>query len=68
MDRRSLLLAGGAMLAFPGLSRGDSALPNAPIRVVVPYAAGGSTDITGRLVAKELSQLTGRNFFVRFQK
>lgn len=64
MDRRSLLLAGGAMLAFPNISRAESALPSTPIRVVVPYAAGGSTDITGRLIAKELSQILGRNFFV----
>lgn len=64
MDRRSLLLAGGAMLAFPNISRGESALPSAPIRVIVPYAAGGSTDITARLIAKELSQILGRNFFV----
>lgn len=64
MDRRSLLLAGGAMLAFPHISRAESALPNTPIRVIVPYAPGGSTDITGRLVAQELSQLLGRNFFV----
>lgn len=63
IDRRSVLLA-GAMLAVPNIARGQSALPNAPIRVIVPYAAGGTTDITGRMVAQELSQLLNRNFFV----
>lgn len=64
INRRTLLLAGGATLALPTIARGQSTLPNSPIRVVVPYAAGGTTDITGRMVAQELSQLLNRNFFV----
>lgn len=64
VNRRSFLLAASAMIAAPAIARADSALPNAPIRVVVPYAAGGSSDIAGRLVAQEFSQLLNRNFFV----
>lgn len=41
-------------LAFSGAALAQ-AYPNKPIRLIIPYAVGGSTDITGRLVAKSLS-------------
>ena len=38
--------------------------PSRPVRVVVPFAAGAGTDLLGRLVAGELSQRLGQQFFV----
>ena len=38
--------------------------PNRTIRIIVPYAAGGSIDLTGRVVAKHLQDLVGQSVIV----
>jgi tripartite-type tricarboxylate transporter receptor subunit TctC len=38
--------------------------PVRPVRVVIPFAAGAGTDLTGRMVAQELSKRLGQQFFV----
>ncbi|WP_043838052.1 Bug family tripartite tricarboxylate transporter substrate binding protein [Muricoccus aerilatus] len=55
MRRRSLLsaLAAGGLVARP--ARAQERFPNRPLRVVVPFAAGGSTDILARLCAQMLT-------------
>ena len=38
--------------------------PNKAVRLVVPFLAGGSTDIVGRTVAQKLSEMWGQSVFV----
>jgi tripartite-type tricarboxylate transporter receptor subunit TctC len=38
--------------------------PNRPIRLIIPFPPGGSNDVVGRLVAKELSTVLGQQVFV----
>ncbi|MCC7426682.1 MAG: tripartite tricarboxylate transporter substrate binding protein [Alphaproteobacteria bacterium] len=63
LSRRSLLAATAASagaLALPGLARAQGAWPTRPVRFIVAYPAGGSTDIVARLMADRLSRVWGQ--------
>ncbi|MCA0214186.1 MAG: tripartite tricarboxylate transporter substrate binding protein [Proteobacteria bacterium] len=65
LPRRSLLLAaaGSAAATFAPALRAQ-AWPNRPLRFVVPFAPGGSSEIIARATAGELTKLLGQNVFV----
>lgn len=66
LSRRALLqalAAAGAAGAVPAL-RAQAAWPNKPIRFVVPFAPGGSSEIVARASAVELGKLLGQSVFV----
>jgi tripartite-type tricarboxylate transporter receptor subunit TctC len=60
LPRRTLLAAAPAVLAAPGLARAQGAWPDRPVRVIVPFGAGGPTDIVARLAAESVSQALGQ--------
>ncbi len=56
MHRRQLL--GAATLPFlPGIARAQAEWPSQPVRMVIPFAAGGATDLGARLLSDELSKI-----------
>ena len=59
MYRRQILAGLAAMAASPALAQAQWS-PDRPIRVIVPFAPGGSTDITARLVAEAISPRLGQ--------
>jgi tripartite-type tricarboxylate transporter receptor subunit TctC len=66
LARRQLLyLATGAAL-LPSVPRKAQAqaYPTRPVRIIVPVAAGGATDITARLIAQWLSEHLGQQYLI----
>jgi len=53
-----------ALVAGASLSQAQSAWPNKQVRIVVPFAPAGTTDILARAIAPELSKAFGQTFFV----
>ena len=64
MHRRSLLAGMGALAAAPCATAQPRWAPDRPVRVVVPFVAGGSTDVTARLVAQALAERMGQPFVI----
>ena len=65
MHRRTLLKAISATSACFGLAHAQSpAWPSRPVRVIVPYAAGGGPDLLARKMAPELARALGTNVVV----
>jgi tripartite-type tricarboxylate transporter receptor subunit TctC len=53
-----------ALVAGVSLSQAQSAWPNKQVRIVVPFAPAGTTDILARAIAPELSKAFGQTFYV----
>jgi tripartite-type tricarboxylate transporter receptor subunit TctC len=58
------LLAGMSSTLAPTLARAADAYPNRSVTLIVPFAAGGSADVYGRLLAQQLNAATGQAFIV----
>jgi tripartite-type tricarboxylate transporter receptor subunit TctC len=65
VHRRSLLAGLGAVLAAPAIVRAQGGWPQGrTVRVVVPFAAGGSSDVVGRVLFERLSEVMGARFVI----
>ncbi len=61
--RLALGLAAASLLAAAPLAAQDK-WPNKPVRIVVPFATGGTTDLIARAIAPDLSAAFGQSFIV----
>ena len=66
LPRRNVLQLAAGAAALPAVSRlaWAQAYPSRPVRVIVPYAPAGPTDIVARLIAQALSEQVGKQFYV----
>jgi tripartite-type tricarboxylate transporter receptor subunit TctC len=62
-SRRLVLLAGALAFLSPQLATAQ-AWPTKSIKLIIPFAAGGTTDILGRLLAQQLTKDLGQNVIV----
>ncbi|WP_326541693.1 Bug family tripartite tricarboxylate transporter substrate binding protein [Pseudorhodoferax sp.] len=60
--RHALAVLGGAaaLAVAPAFAQRTQAFPNRPIRIVVPYPAGGATDILARAIGQKLAEQWGQ--------
>jgi tripartite-type tricarboxylate transporter receptor subunit TctC len=57
-------LAVGALLALGSAAALAQGYPNRPVRLIVPFAPGGFTDVVARILGQKLSQSMGQQFVV----
>lgn len=62
LSRRAILVALSALL-FGGTATAQD-YPSRPVKIVVPFPAGGSNDIIARILAQKLGERTGQTFLI----
>lgn len=60
---KSIALTTGLLFAAAS-TQAQTSWPDATVRMVVPYAPGGTTDYAARQIAQKLSEQTGKTFYV----
>lgn len=60
----ALLAVGGLLAVQPAAAQSSAGWPSHPVRIVVPFAPGGTTDILARAMAPELSKAFGQQFII----
>jgi tripartite-type tricarboxylate transporter receptor subunit TctC len=66
LPRRQFLCLAAIAAALPVISRvaGAQTYPTRPVRIIVPFPAGGSTDIGARIIGEYLSRVFDRQVYV----
>ena len=63
MLKRSSIAAIGVLLAFTGAAMAQT-YPARPITMIIPFAAGGPTDVLGRVLAQRMGEILGQQVVV----
>ncbi len=60
----SIALTATFLVATPGAVLAQAEYPSKPVKIIVPFPAGGTSDVMGRLVAEELGKVLKQPFIV----
>ncbi len=65
-SRRTFLtsVAAAGVMAATGAHSDDDHWPDHPVRIIVPYPAGGSTDVLTRILAERMKDMFGQSFVI----
>ncbi len=64
IDRRGFIAGASALTLAGSQAKAQAAFPSRPITLVVPFAAGGSTDIVARLVGQKMGEILGQSVVI----
>ena len=64
LPRRTVVGAALALMALAAPATAQDKYPSKPVKIIVPYAPGGATDITARLFGEQLRAILGQQFVV----
>ena len=70
MRKTFVLIVAACGLLLAGIAHAQTTAggyPNRPVKVIVPFAPSGPTDVTARIVAQKLSDLLGQQFYIENQ-
>jgi tripartite-type tricarboxylate transporter receptor subunit TctC len=59
-----LAIVAAAAFLLPCGAHAQDAYPSKPVRVIVPFAPGGPSDVTARIIFNEMSKSLGKQFYV----
>jgi tripartite-type tricarboxylate transporter receptor subunit TctC len=62
--RRAFLLSAAALAGCCSAAVAQASWPQRPVRVIVPFAAGGNIDVVARITCQRLSEVFGRQFVI----
>ena len=65
MKRLIVALAAIGLVAVASQAQAQDKYPSKPVKIVVPYAPGGATDITSRLFGEQLRNILGQSSWSR---
>jgi tripartite-type tricarboxylate transporter receptor subunit TctC len=60
---RVLAAGAGLLVASAGLAQSPG-YPDRPVKIIVPFAAAGPTDVVARLITQKLSEKYGQQFYI----
>ncbi|QHJ00800.1 twin-arginine translocation pathway signal protein [Xylophilus rhododendri] len=64
LSRRGALLASLAAALAPGAAFAQAPWPNRPVRIVVPFSAGGAADTSARAVGQKVGEILGQSLVI----